>query len=52
MKPYKKKKYKNKSQIVLTKEQNEFIETALLGNQYFSRCMCRKWKNDFNTETM
>ena len=31
MKPYKKKKYKNKSQIVLTKEQNEFIETALLG---------------------
>lgn len=32
MKPYKKKKYKNKSQIVLTKEQNRFIETALSGN--------------------
>lgn len=31
MQPYKKKKYKYKNQITLTKEQNKFIETALSG---------------------
>ena len=32
MQPYKKKKHNNKNQILLTKEQNRFIKTALSGN--------------------